>query len=85
MIYSNWMSYIKDDVKMTKLVIPGSHNAGSYGMGAMACCQDDNLYVQILYVIRQFCLRLDTDRKGRIVQCSNLTHHHSIILIYVFS
>lgn len=67
MIYSNWMSYIKDDVKITKLVLPGSHNAGSYGMNSMACCQDDNLYIQILYGIRQFCLRLDTDKKGRIV------------------
>ena len=73
MIYSNWMSYIKDDVKITKLVIPGSHNAGSYGMNAMACCQDDNLYLQILYGIRQFCLRLDTDKKGRIHLAHGIT------------
>lgn len=73
MIYSNWMSYIKDEVKITKLVIPGSHNAGSYGMNAMACCQDDNLYIQILYGIRQFCLRLDTDKKGRIVLDHGIT------------
>lgn len=73
MIYSNWMSYIKDDVTITKLIIPGAHNAGSYGMNAMACCQDDNLYVQILYGIRQFCLRLDTDKKGRIVLAHGIT------------
>ena len=73
MIYSNWMSYIKDEVKITKLVIPGSHNAGSYGMNSMACCQDDNLYIQILYGIRQFCLRLDTDKKGRIVLDHGIT------------
>lgn len=66
-MYSKWMSYIKDDVKITKLVIPGAHNAGSYGMNGMACCQDDNLYVQFRYGMRQFCLRLDTDKKGRIV------------------
>ena len=67
MIYSNWMSYIKDDVKITKLVIPGAHNAGSYGMNKMACCQDDNFYTQFKYGIRHFCIRLDTARDGTIV------------------
>ena len=32
MIYKNWMSYIKDDVKLCDVVMPGSHNTGSYGM-----------------------------------------------------
>lgn len=72
-MYSKWMSYIKDDVKITKLVIPGAHNAGSYGMNGMACCQDDNLYVQFRYGMRQFCLRLDTDKKGRICVSHGIT------------
>lgn len=67
MIYSKWMSYIDDDVKITKLVIPGSHNAGSYGMNAMACCQDDDFYTQFKYGIRHFCIRLDTAKDGTIV------------------
>ena len=67
MIYSNWMSYIKDDVKINKLVIPGVHNAGSYGMNKMACCQDDDFYTQFRYGIRHFCIRLDTARDGTIV------------------
>ncbi|MDD6728687.1 MAG: hypothetical protein PUE08_05650 [Eubacteriales bacterium] len=67
MIYTEWMKYIKDDVKLNRLVIPGAHNAGSYGMGGMAQCQDDNLFVQFQYGIRQYCLRLNTDRKGNIV------------------
>ena len=36
MIYTKWMSYIKDEVGLTSLVIPGAHNAGSYGMSRMA-------------------------------------------------
>lgn len=72
-MFSNWMSYIKDDTKITQLVIPGAHNAGSYGMSAMACCQDDNLYTQFQYGIRQFCLRLDTNRNGRIVLAHGIT------------
>lgn len=67
MIYDKWMSFIKDDVKLTSLVIPGAHNAGSYGMFRMAECQKDTLYTQFMYGIRQFCLRLNTDKKGRLV------------------
>lgn len=67
MIYSNWMSYIDDNAKITKLVIPGAHNAGSYGMNAMACCQDDDFYTQFRYGIRHFCVRLDTAKDGTIV------------------
>ena len=67
MIYDKWMSFIKDDVKLTSLVIPGAHNAGSYGMFRMAECQKDTLYTQFMYGIRHFCLRLNTDKKGRLV------------------
>ena len=72
MIYADWMSYIKDDAKINKIAIPGSHNAGSYGMGRQACCQDDNLYTQFLYGIRQFCIRLNTRRDGTIVLAHGL-------------
>lgn len=73
MIYTNWMSYIKDDVKLTELVIPGAHNAGSYGMSRMAECQKDNLLVQFEHGIRQFCLRLNTNRKGELVLAHGIT------------
>lgn len=73
MIYTNWMSYIKDDVKLTRLVIPGAHNAGSYGMSGMAECQRDNLFVQFEHGIRQFCLRLNTNRRGEIVLAHGIT------------
>lgn len=61
------MSYIKDDVKITKLVMPGAHNAGSYGMAGIAECQKDNILTQFNYGCRQFCLRLNTNKKGEIV------------------
>ncbi len=66
MIYKNWMSFIKDDVKLTQLVIPGAHNAGSYTMKGIAECQRHNLLTQFNYGMRQFCLRLSTDTKGNI-------------------
>lgn len=73
MIYKRWMSYVKDDVKLVNLVIPSAHNAGSYGMSAVACCQDGGFYEQFLYGIRHFCVRLDTDRKGNIILCHGIT------------
>ena len=73
MIYDCWMKYIKDEVKLTELVIPGAHNAGSYGMGKMARCQEDGILKQFRYGMRQFCLRLSTDRKGRIVLSHGLS------------
>ncbi len=72
MIYRRWMSYVKDDVKLVNLVIPSAHNAGSYGMSAVACCQDGGFYEQFLYGIRHFCVRLDTDRKGNILLCHGI-------------
>lgn len=73
MIYTDWMSYIKDEIPLTQVVIPGAHNAGSYGMSKMAQCQKDNLRTQFQYGVRQFCLRLSTDRKGRIVLAHGVT------------
>lgn len=74
MFYSEWMSYIKDDVKMTKLIIPGAHNAGTYGMRGIARCQNDNVLTQFKYGMRQFCLRLNTDKKGNIVLAHGISN-----------
>lgn len=67
MFYREWMSYLSDDAHLTQVVMPGAHNAGTYGMWRMACCQDKDLYAQILSGVRHFCLRLDTTRKGIVV------------------
>ena len=64
MFYRQWMSYLSDDAKLVQIVMPGAHNAGTYGMHAMACCQDGTLYEQIVAGVRHFCLRLDTTGKG---------------------
>lgn len=73
MIYNNWMSYLNDEAKLTETAIPGSHNAGSYGMNAMACCQDGDMYEQFKYGVRYFCVRLNTDKKGVIRLAHGLT------------
>lgn len=73
MIYENWMSFIKDEAKITQIVIPGAHNAGSYGMKKMAECQKDGVLMQFKYGVRQFCLRLSEDKNGEIMLAHGVT------------
>lgn len=73
MIYENWMSFIKDEAKITQTVIPGAHNAGSYGMKKMAECQKDGLLTQFKYGMRQFCLRLSEGKNGEIFLAHGVT------------
>ena len=72
-VYKNWMSYLKDDVKIIDVVIPSAHNACSYELKFMGCCQNDNMYKQYEYGMRHFCIRLDTNKKGEIVVCHGIT------------
>ena len=54
--------------------MPGSHNAGTRGMIAPACCQRSSLAEQFRHGVRQFCLRITTDKiTKKIVFC------HSVI------
>ena len=64
MFYRKWMSYLSDDARLVQVVMPGAHNAGSYGMAATACCQDGTLYEDFVSGVRHYCVRLDTTRKG---------------------
>jgi len=62
MSFSNWMSLLKDDVKLVDVVMPGSHNSGCRKMMSLANCQDGSLAEQFRYGVRQFCIRIDTNR-----------------------
>ncbi len=75
MIYREWMKYIKDEVPITSLIIPSAHNAGSYGMNKISCCQDGDIYTQFRYGIRHFCMRIDTV-KGKLLLAHGITKGH---------
>lgn len=72
-IYRNWMSYLKDDVKLIDVVMPSAHNACSYELNVMGKCQSGNLYEQFSHGVRHFCIRLNTDKKGNIVVCHGIS------------
>lgn len=67
MIFKNWMSYIRDDVPLTSVIMPGAHNAGSYGLKPIARCQEDDMKKQAEYGARHFCIRYDTAKDGTVV------------------
>ena len=58
MFYSKWMSYINEDAKITKIAMPGSHNAATKGMNFFGCCQDGTLLEQYEHGVRKFGIRL---------------------------
>lgn len=66
MFYDNWMSCIKDDAKITKIAMPGSHNSATMGMPKLAKCQNSSLYEQYKYGVRFFDIRMKADKKGRL-------------------
>lgn len=73
MIYTSWMSFIKNSAKLNETVIPGAHNAGSYSMKKLAKCQSDGLKTQFEYGVRQFCLRLSESKRGEIYLAHGVT------------
>lgn len=64
MFFENWMSYIKDDAKITKIAMPGSHNSGTMKMHKFARCQNGTLFEQFQHGVRFFDIRLRADKKG---------------------
>ncbi len=72
----NWMSFIRDDVKLINLAIPGSHDSATYSMrdtslkgiigDAFGRTQNFNLLGQLLLGIRYLDLRCKQDSQGAI-------------------
>lgn len=54
MFFENWLSFIKDETKITKLAIPASHNSCTMGMNCLGKCQNDSVLNQYNHGIRKF-------------------------------
>ncbi len=65
--YKSWMSYIKDDAKITRIAMPGSHNSATMAMNKFARCQAGTLYEQYAYGLRMFDIRLKVNKKGELI------------------
>ncbi len=72
MFYANWMSYIKDEAKITRVAMPGSHNSATMGMNKFAKCQNGSLYAQAMHGVRMFDLRFKATKKGELIVAHGL-------------
>lgn len=57
--YSNWMSNIKDDIFVNEIVMPESHDAGSYKMVWLGETQQFSIEQQLQMGVRYFDLRVN--------------------------
>ncbi len=57
--YSNWMENISDDTLVNEIVIPGSHDAGSYDMIWLGATQAFTIDEQLEMGVRYFDLRVN--------------------------
>ena len=57
-IYTNWQSYIDDDVRFLDVVTPGSHDAGTNGLGDLYRTQNSGYYDQLSAGVRYFDVRV---------------------------
>ena len=63
---SNWMSMIRDDVLLKKVVIPGAHDAGTAGLPYLAETQDRNVADMLACGIRYLDLRVAKTKDGEL-------------------
>ena len=57
--YSKWMKNINDDTLINEIVMPGSHDAGSYKMVWLGETQQFNIEQQLEMGVRYFDLRVN--------------------------
>jgi len=82
---ASWMSFIRDDVRLIDLVIPGSHDSATYSMrGAtrpFVQTQSYNLLGQLVYGIRYLDLRVKWSRGRPVIVHNFITGHATETLL----
>ncbi len=61
---SNWMSHLKDEVKLVDIVMPGSHDAGTCSTSYLGRTQGYSIKEQLEMGARYFDLRVNKTEKG---------------------
>ncbi len=64
---TNWMNNIKDDSKLSEIVIPGAHDAGTDGMLFLGETQHKDIDNQLQSGVRYFDLRVRKSKKNEYV------------------
>lgn len=62
--YSTWMGELPDNMPLNKVAIPGSHDAGTYGILWPARTQNYSIKTQLSFGARYFDIRVNKTDKG---------------------
>ena len=62
--YLTWMSELDDDLLLRDIVIPGSHDAGTYEMPWLGRTQNYSVAAQLTFGVRYFDLRVNKTEDG---------------------
>ena len=57
-IYTNWMSYLDPNTRVVDIVMPGSHDSGTNGLGDLYRTQNSGYYDQLIGGTRYFDARI---------------------------
>ncbi|MDD6302275.1 MAG: phosphatidylinositol-specific phospholipase C domain-containing protein [Bacillales bacterium] len=57
--YNDWMKYIEEDTNINDIVIPGSHDAGTYSMSWLGKTQSFSIKEQLQIGVRYFDIRVN--------------------------
>ena len=66
-VYKDWMKDISDERKLEDIVIPGSHDSGTYGMNWLGCTQSYSIKEQLYSGSRYLDLRINKKSEDEFV------------------
>lgn len=81
---SSWMNYIKDDTKLNEIIIPGTHDSGTYNMIYAAETQTLTIHEQLMLGVRYFDIRITKEKDEYVIYHSFITGTKAIPILEEF-
>jgi hypothetical protein len=59
-VFAPWTGRLAGTLQLHQVTMPGTHDSGTFGMGAYNCCQDMTILEQLYVGVRYFDIRVST-------------------------
>ncbi len=59
--FAPWTGKLANDLQLHQITMPGTHDSGTFRMGAYNCCQDMTILEQLYVGVRYFDIRVSTE------------------------
>jgi 1-phosphatidylinositol phosphodiesterase len=74
-VFAPWTGKLAGTLQLHQVTMPGTHDSGTFGMGAYNCCQDMTILEQLYVGVRYFDIRVSTNSAAlRVVHASYDTY-----------